>query len=99
MLPAEAAQVVATAPCQQQQQKPALEHLETCNGIELITHIRAVSQYPLPAILITATTDEVVQVQAKQADIGYLRKIIKPVALRALMSALLTKHLEKNYNS
>ncbi len=67
------------------------------NGIELINYIRGKSHYPLPAILITATTDESVQVQAQNADIGYLRKIIKPLALRALMSSLLTKKLEQNY--
>ena len=69
------------------------------NGIELICHIREQSYAPLPAILITATTDESVQQQALQADIGYLRKIIKPLALRALMSSLLTKKLEQNYIS
>ena len=67
------------------------------NGIELIKHLRAISHYPLPAILITATTDESVLVQAQQADMGYLRKIVKPIALRALMSSLLTKELERNY--
>ncbi|TMO77510.1 hybrid sensor histidine kinase/response regulator [Pseudoalteromonas sp. S3776] len=69
------------------------------NGIELIQAIREVSPYPLPAILITATMDESVQKQAQSADIGYLRKIVKPIALRALMSSLLTKRLEKNYIS
>lgn len=67
------------------------------NGIELIKYLRAESHYPLPAILITATTDESVLVQTQQADIGYLRKIIKPISLRALMSSLLTKELERNY--
>mgnify|MGYP003633505449 FL=1 len=67
------------------------------NGIELIKYLRAKSHYPLPAILITATTDESVLAQAQQADIGYLRKIVKPISLRALMSSLLTKELERNY--
>lgn len=67
------------------------------NGIELIKYLRAESHYPLPAILITATTDEAVLVQTQQADIGYLRKIVKPISLRALMSSLLTKELERNY--
>ena len=67
------------------------------NGIELIKYLRVESHYPLPAILITATTDEAVLVQAQQADIGYLRKIVKPISLRALMSSLLTKELERNY--
>ena len=68
------------------------------NGIALTQQLRAISQYSLPAILITATTDENLMAQAKQHNIGYLRKIIKPIALRALMSSLLTKELEKNYS-
>lgn len=79
-------------------------HLPSClddnvNGIELIGQIREMSQYSLPAILITATTDNNLRSLAKQADIGYLRKIIKPIALRSLMSSLLSKELEKNYSN
>ena len=77
--------------------KPNTTEINHYNGIELIQHLRAQSHYPLPAILITATTDETVLVQAQQADIGYLRKIVKPIALRALMSSLLSKELERNY--
>jgi len=77
--------------------KPNTTEINHYNGIELIQHLRAQSHYPLPAILITATTDETVLVQAQQADVGYLRKIVKPIALRALMSSLLSKELEKNY--
>ena len=68
------------------------------NGIVLIKQLRAMSQYSLPAVLITATTDENLMAQAKQNNMGYLRKIIKPIALRSLMSSLLTKELEKNYS-
>ncbi|MBU2926568.1 PAS-domain containing protein [Colwellia sp. 4_MG-2023] len=67
------------------------------NGIELIKQLRSTSQYSLPAVLITATTDENLMALAKQNNISYLQKIIKPLALRALMSALLTKELAKNY--
>ncbi len=73
--------------------------IDTANGIELIEQIRVISSYPLPAILITATTDERLIELAKKANIGYLRKIIKPIALRALMSSLLAKELERNYTS
>jgi Na+/proline symporter/signal transduction histidine kinase/CheY-like chemotaxis protein len=75
-----------------------VELTDKINGIELITQIRAMSHYSLPAILITATTDNNLISLAKQADIGYLRKIIKPIALRSLMSSLLSKQLEKNYS-
>ncbi len=79
------------------QDKREHNDISNFNGIELIKYLRAKSHYPLPAILITATTDESVLVQAQQADIGYLRKIVKPISLRALMSSLLTKELERNY--
>ncbi len=69
------------------------------NGIALIKQIRLMSQHSLPAILISATTDEKLVSLAQQAEIGYLRKLIKPIALRSLMSSLLTKELEKNYAS
>jgi Na+/proline symporter/signal transduction histidine kinase/CheY-like chemotaxis protein len=67
------------------------------DGICLIAHLQRKSRYPIPAILITATTDEEVMIRARQAEIGCLRKVIKPIALRALMSAMLAKNLEKNY--
>ncbi len=69
----------------------------SADGIALITRLQQLRGYPLAAILITATTDEEVQIRAQQAEIGYLRKIVKPIALRALMSSLLAKNLEKNY--
>jgi len=72
--------------------------IDEVNGINLIKQLRAIGQCTLPAVLITATTDENLMTLAKQHDIGYLQKIIKPLALRALMSALLTKELEKNYS-
>ncbi|WP_077339245.1 hybrid sensor histidine kinase/response regulator [Pseudocolwellia agarivorans] len=72
-------------------------NLYDVNGIELIQQLREMSQYPLPAILITATTDENLINRAQQVDIGYLRKMIKPIALRSLMSSLLAKKLEQNY--
>jgi len=71
---------------------------EAVNGIALIKQLRSMSPYALPAILITATTDENLMALTKQHNIGYLRKIIKPLALRALMSALLTEELAKNYS-
>jgi len=72
---------------------------DNINGIELIEQLRTMSHYSLPAILITATTDNNLMELAKQSDIGYLRKIIKPIALRSLMSSLLSKELEKNYSN
>lgn len=76
-----------------------LSSMGKTNGIALIEQLRQVSQYSLPAILITATTDENLMALAKQHNISYLRKIIKPLALRALISSLLTNELAKNYSN
>ncbi len=75
-----------------------LRSTDKINGIELIEQLRLMSQYSLPAVLITATTDKNLMTLAKQHNISYLPKIIKPLALRALISALLTKELTKNYS-
>ena len=72
--------------------------IDPVNGIGLIKQLRAMSPYALPAILITATTGENLMALTKQHNIGYLRKIIRPLALRALMSSLLTEELAKNYS-
>ena len=72
--------------------------IDKVNGIELIEQLRLMSQYSLPAVLITATTDENLTSLAKLHNISYLRKIIKPLALRALISSLLTKELANNYS-
>jgi signal transduction histidine kinase/CheY-like chemotaxis protein len=73
-------------------------NIDQINGIELIEQLRLMSQYSLPAVLITATTDENLMSLAKLHNISYLRKIIKPLALRALISSLLTKELANNYS-
>lgn len=69
------------------------------DGINLIEQLRAESEYARPAILITASTEDDVLIRAEQADIAYLRKMIKPITLRALMSSILTKQLTKNYSN
>ena len=69
------------------------------DGISLIKELRSQSQYSKAAILITATTEDTLQERAEKANIGYLRKMIKPMKLRALMSALLTQQLTKNYRN
>lgn len=69
------------------------------DGISLINTLQSIKNYPVPAILITATSDNEVLEQCQHAGIGYLRKLIKPVALRALMSSMLAKALQQNYTS
>ncbi len=67
------------------------------DGLTLMTELQRRARRPLPGILITATTDAPLQDQARAAGFGYLRKLIKPMALRALMSAMLVKSLQQNY--
>ena len=75
------------------------EQNSNLNGITLIKRFREQSHYPLPAILITATTDDEVMLSAEQENIAFLRKLIKPITLRALMSSLLTQKLTQNYSA
>ncbi len=67
------------------------------NGLNLMLELQQQTDLALPAILITATIDETVVNRAKELGYGYLRKIIKPIALRAVMSATLAKNLHSNY--
>jgi Na+/proline symporter/signal transduction histidine kinase len=72
---------------------------DNLNGLDLMSEIEQLSPHPVPAILITATIDESVVLRAKAQGYGYLRKIIKPIALRAVMSATLANRLHNNYSS
>ena len=67
------------------------------NGIALIAKLRKMSRHYVPAILITATTDSDLEDKTLAADIGFMRKLIKPAALRAMMSSMLTKKLQAKY--
>ena len=67
------------------------------DGLTLIKALRISSSHYIPAILITATTDNDIEEKAQQADIGFMKKLVKPAALRAMMSAMLAKRLQDNY--
>jgi Na+/proline symporter/signal transduction histidine kinase len=67
------------------------------DGLTLIKTLRESSNLYIPAILITATTDSDIEEKAQQADVGFMRKLVKPAALRAMMSAMLAKKLQDNY--
>jgi signal transduction histidine kinase/CheY-like chemotaxis protein len=69
------------------------------DGLTLIAQLRESCPYYLPAILITAATENQVDIKAEQADVGFMRKVVKPAALRAMMSAKLAKNLQDNYLS
>ncbi len=61
-------------------------HLDGENGLEVIETLRALAGRPLPAVLITADRSREVQEEASGHDVTYLRKPVKPAALRAVMT-------------
>jgi Na+/proline symporter/signal transduction histidine kinase len=67
------------------------------DGLSLIANIRHQINNVIPAILITATTDRDIEDKTQRANVGFMRKLVKPAALRAMMSAMLAKRLQDNY--
>jgi len=61
-------------------------HLDDEDGLGVIETLRALAGWPLPAILITADRSREVQESARSHDVTYLRKPVKPAALRAVMN-------------
>ncbi|MBY6186458.1 hybrid sensor histidine kinase/response regulator [Marinobacter hydrocarbonoclasticus] len=67
------------------------------DGLSLMQALQRQCGRPLPGLLISATTDEAVVAEAKALGFGFLRKLIKPAGLRAMMSALLMREWKQNY--
>ncbi len=67
------------------------------DGLTLIADIRRDCNHYIPAILITATTERGIEEKAKSADVGYMRKLVKPAVLRAMISAKLAQKLQEDY--
>ena len=67
------------------------------NGINLISKLRDSRHHYVPAILITATSDSDIEEKTKAADVGFMRKLVKPASLRAMMSAMLANKLQSKY--
>jgi signal transduction histidine kinase/PAS domain-containing protein len=70
---------------------------EQADGLTLIADMRRDCSHYIPAILITATTEVGIENKAQEADVGFMRKLVKPAALRALMSAKLAQKLQVDY--
>jgi len=70
---------------------------EQADGLTLIADIRGSCNHYIPAILITATTESGIEEKAANADVGFMRKLVKPAALRAMMSAKLAQKLQADY--
>ncbi|REL25162.1 response regulator [Thalassotalea euphylliae] len=69
----------------------------TDNGIELIQAMRAMTNVYLPAILVSASSEYALDDKAAANEIGFMRKMVKPAALRALMSAKLSEQLHRQF--
>jgi Na+/proline symporter/signal transduction histidine kinase/CheY-like chemotaxis protein len=67
------------------------------DGLTLTKQLRDTANHYIPAILITATTESDIEERTQQANVGFMRKLVKPAALRAMMSAMLAKKLQANY--
>ena len=72
-----------------------LDHQQ--DGLTLARALKAQANRDIPGILITATTDGSVKEQALEAGLGYMKKPVKPAALRAMISSTLAKQLQRNY--
>ncbi len=57
-------------------------------GLNVIETLRALAGRHIPAILITADRSREVQERARRHDVTYLRKPIRPAALRAVMNRI-----------
>ena len=67
------------------------------DGLTLIADIRRECNSSIPAILITATSEQGIEKKAQDADVGFMRKLVKPAALRAMMSAKLAQKLQEDF--
>ncbi|QOL25111.1 PAS-domain containing protein [Thalassotalea sp. LPB0316] len=69
------------------------------NGLSVIAELRDNYPHYLPAILLTAANEDGIEDKADEADVGFMRKVVKPASLRAMMSAMLAKKLSSNYGN
>lgn len=70
---------------------------QQADGLTLIADLRQKCTSFMPAILITATTEHGIEDKAINADVGFIRKLVKPASLRAMMSAKLAQKLQEDY--
>ena len=69
------------------------------NGLHLMQDIRQQLQQVIPGILITASDEHGLSEKCEQLNVGFMKKSVKPAALRALMSNKLTQQLQQNYTN
>lgn len=66
-------------------------HLEKDDGLIVIEKLRAQAGRMLPAVLITADRARAIQDYAAGQGVAYMRKPVRPAALRATLSFLMTR--------
>jgi len=71
---------------------------EAKTGLDFMIEVSEASSYGIPGILITATTERGVRSKTQDAGFSYMRKPMKPAALRALISAILTQKMQHDYS-
>ena len=64
---------------------------EPVNGLELIDRLNAQVDFELPAALVTADTHDELRLQCREKKVGFLRKPVKPAAMRAFINSALAK--------
>jgi signal transduction histidine kinase len=68
------------------------------NGLQLMQDIQQQLKQSIPGILITASDEYGLSDKCQQLNFGFMKKSVKPAALRAMMSSKLTQHLQRNYS-
>ncbi len=71
---------------------------EEITGLALMHEINKGSDYGIPGVLITATADSDLPMRVANAGFEFMKKPMKPAALRALISALLTQKMQRDYS-
>ena len=71
---------------------------EEITGLALMQALNKASDYGIPGVLITATADSDLPMRAAQAGFEFMKKPMKPAALRALISAMLTQKMQRDYS-
>jgi Na+/proline symporter/signal transduction histidine kinase len=71
---------------------------EEISGLCLMQQISDQSTYGIPGVLITATADKELPTMVETAGFSFMRKPMKPVLLKELISSILTQKMQQDYS-
>jgi DNA-binding response OmpR family regulator len=71
---------------------------ESTTGLEFMLQISKASSHGIPGVLLTAAADTDLPYRVEEAGFSFMKKPMKPAALRALISAILTQKMQQNYS-